>query len=83
MKPIIIYPMKDFDTVTVSKEELEKYINEAYHAGYSDGYAAGKQSNNIISPYVYTTTPQWMQTSPNDVPNPYEITCEAHNDIGG
>lgn len=75
MKPIIIYATDK--KITLSTEEFEKYIRDAYDAGhkegYNEGYAAGKvygwwQTPTITTPYYNTTTP----STPYD---PYKITC--------
>ena len=88
MKPIVIYIGKS-DEIKLTKEEFEKYLNEAYSAGYDAGYA------NACKPYV--TYPWWTNTSPTiTTPNTQplkitwdsdhtdytpHITCDALNDI--
>ena len=82
MKPIVIYIDKNSSKITLTKEEFEKHLKEAYDNGYSDGQIAANKSwyepvtiPTIDMPIRYgTTTP--------DVPNPYQITCEAHNATG-
>ena len=86
MKPVVIYIDKNSSKVTLTKEEFEKYLKDAYDNGYSDGYASGK-SNSWNWPTYPTNDPITMphitwDTTPNDVPNPYQVTCEAHNTIG-
>ena len=85
MKPVVIYIDKNSSKITLTKEEFEKYLKDAYDNGYSDGYASGK-SNSWNWPTYPTntpvTTPHITQDTINDVPNPYQVTCEAHNTIG-
>lgn len=66
MKPIVI-------TVSdkLSKEDIEKIIEEAYNAGYSDGYEARGFQLTLNPPYNY----------PNTTPTPYwdiNVTCESN-----
>ena len=84
MKPIVIYPKNDGDKVTLNKKDFEEYLQQAYDAGYSDGHAAGRATTNWWNtPITYPTTNPTITwtTEPNDVPNPYKITCDAHNDM--
>ena len=83
MKPIVIYPKNDGDKVTLNKKDFEEYLRQAYDAGYSDGHAAGRATNWWTTPITYPTTNPTINwtTEPNDVPNPYKITCDAHNDM--
>ena len=86
MKPIVIYPKDNGDKITLTKKEFEEYLQQAYDSGHSDGYAAGRAVNWWSTPITYPTTQPsitWDTTTPNDIPNPYKITCEAHNDLGG
>ena len=90
MRPIVIYVGKS-DEIKLTKEEFEKYLNEAYSAGYDAGYA------NACKPYV--SYPWWTNTQPTittpntqplkitwdtgtqpeiDLPH---ITCDAANDL--
>ena len=84
MKPLVIY-IKDKD-IKLTKEELEKYLKEAYDAGhsdgYSEGYASGKASQWIPSNVPDINIPHitWDTTAPKY--EPYKITCEASNAIG-
>ena len=85
MKPIVIYPKDNGDKITLAKKEFEEYLEQAYNAGHTDGYSAGRAAGQWSIPITYPTTQPnitW-DTNPNDVPNPYKITCEAHNDLGG
>lgn len=82
MKPIVIYPKNDGDKVTLNKKDFEEYLRQAYDAGHADGYAAGRAANWWTTPITYpTTNPITWTNEPNDVPNPYKITCDAHNDM--
>lgn len=83
MKPIVIYPKNDGDKVTLNKNDFEEYLRQAYDAGYSDGHAAGMATHWWTTPITYPTTNPTITwtTEPNDVPNPYKITCDAHNDM--
>ena len=85
MKPLVIY-IADKE-IKLTKEELEKYLKEAYDAGHNDGYnkgyAAGKSYgwwNNptITTPYYNTE----LDKTSNPVFDPYKITCEPLNAIG-
>lgn len=40
MMPIIIIP-EDKKEITLKIEDFKKYITEAYHGGYNDGYEKG------------------------------------------
>ena len=65
MKPIVITTS---DKLT--KEDIEKIIEEAYNAGYSDGYEARESQLTLNPPCNYpdvTTTPYW------DI----NVTCES------
>ena len=54
MRPIII--AINNNEVTMSFEDFEKAINDAYDHGYNDGYSSA--SNFItVSPYIGPTTP--------------------------
>lgn len=79
MKPIVIYPKNDGDKVTLNKKDFEEYLRQAYDAGYSDGYNAGKNNNWWNTPITYPAT--WTNTNPNIVPDYTKITCDAHNDM--
>ena len=79
MKPIVIYPKNDGDKVTLNKKDFEEYLRQAYDAGYSDGYNAGKNNNWWNTPITYPAT--WTSTNPNIVPDYTKITCDAHNDM--
>jgi len=69
------------------KEVLEKVYNDAYTEGLK---ARNYWLNNLNNPIAYTFTgadttppPNYKTTTPNDVPNPYQVTCsEAANAIG-
>ena len=82
MKPIIIYTGQK-DEVKLTKEEFEKYINEAYDQGYKNGYSEGIK----WGPYKINTTPYYntfdITTAPLKLdPLRYnQVTCEAHNAV--
>ena len=65
MKPIIIYAEEKDGKVTLTKDELQRVVDEAYKQGKADGG------------YYYTTaspitvTPTWQP--------PYKITCTNHS----
>ena len=40
MKPFVIYVDMNTDKVTLSKEDFEKYLKEAYENGYEEGKKA-------------------------------------------
>lgn len=62
MKPVIIYCQPNDDgTVTVTKDELERFFNEAYEAGKREG-----------NPWHITTVPHTVPLGKNT-----EITCEV------
>lgn len=89
MKPIVIYPNSKDNKITLTKEDFENYLKQAYDTGYSDGYAAAPRYNWQSVPYITTTNTDskkpfeitWDTTGPNDISGPYKITCDAHNDI--
>ena len=92
MKPIVIYPNNNGNKITLTKEEFEKYLKEAYDTGWTDGRASAQSWNWWNTPISYPTTitntdPKkpleitWNTgTTPNLTP---QVTCDAHNDIGG
>ena len=80
MKPIIIYQETKDGKIVLTKEEFEKYLEDAYQVGYSDG------SNSLTAKgYTWTSTdltvdndayekmPYWMRP---DYKAP-EITCST------
>lgn len=91
MKPIVIYIDKNSSKITLTKEEFEKHLKDAYDAGYNTGYNKGKEYNcykqwwnsPITTTPYYTNNNQEVTTTPLKEPFKYtEITCEAHNAIG-
>lgn len=46
MKPIIIYPNSKDDKISLTKQEFEDYLKQAYDSGYADGYNAGRTTVN-------------------------------------
>jgi len=82
MRPIVIlYPSKD-NKISLTKEDFEGYLRQAYDAGYSDGYNAGKNDNWWNKPITWYGD-KWTNTTPNIQPDYTHVTCDAHNDIGG
>ena len=88
MKPIVIY-LAD-KKITLTREEFEQYIKDAYDAGRAEGYNEGVAScrkydwwNTPITVSTTNPTITWEKTStPYD---PYKITCmngEASNAVG-
>lgn len=71
MKPIVVV-VND----KLTKEDVEQIINEAYTAGYTDGYDAGKNQNSLNWPQYpyYPYTPIIYSDNPAYKPN--EWTCE-------
>lgn len=71
MKPIVVV-VND----KLTKEDVEHIINEAYSAGYADGYDAGKNQNSLNWPQYpyYPYTPIIYSDNPEYKPN--EWTCE-------
>ena len=57
------------------KEVLEKVYNDAYNEGYKAGSGWWSQSLVYTSPSTTTVPPIYKTTTPNDVPNPYQVTC--------
>ena len=77
MKPIVIYQEIKDEKIILSKEEFEKYLEDAYQAGYSDGsnsftakgytWSSTNLPNISQSPSTnnpYKDTPYWSSTSP-------------------
>lgn len=89
MKPIIIYQEVKDDKITLTKEEFEKYLEDAYQAGYSDGsnsftakgYTWTSTDSDLTKPEeiykYYEKIPYWM--SP--YYQPPEITCTTTPEI--
>ena len=69
MKPIIIYAEEKDGKITITKEELQRIVDEAYQQGKDDN-----KSCSWVTPI--TVTPTWKP--------PYEITCTNYstNDKG-
>lgn len=83
MKPFVIYAEKNSVDVKMTKAEFERYIKEAYEGGYEDGYKVGKASINwsTLNTKDYTPIPIYYGTGTPTPPNPYQVTCEAHNSV--
>lgn len=71
MKPIVI------DVNCMTFQGMKDAIDEAYQAGYDDGYKAGQRSMQLTwcgDPVpTYTTKPNWWYD------NKYEVTCSDEN----
>ena len=63
MKPIIIYAEEKNGKITITKEELQRIVDEAYRQGKEDG--------NWYTTNPITVTPTWKP--------PYEITCTNYS----
>lgn len=63
MKPIIIYAEEKDGKITITKEELQRIVDEAYRQGKTDG-------NWYYTTNPITVTPTWQP--------PYKITCTNH-----
>lgn len=59
MKPIIIYAEEKDGKITITKEELQRIVDEAYRQGKTDG-------NWYYTTNPITVTPTWKNA---------EITC--------
>ena len=64
MKPIIIYAEEKDGKITITKEELQRIVDEAYRQGKDDG-------NSYYWRNPITITPTWQP--------PYEITCTSYS----
>ena len=73
MHVVVVYG-NDKGKISITKEELEKMLNEAYDKGYSKGYSDGR-SNNWVSWGGISTTPYYGNISSDHT----EITCDALN----
>ncbi len=64
MKPIIIVAVEKDGQVTITRDELQRIVDEAYKQGQADG-----------NHYYYTNPPTWISTNPNTTPNsPWDYT---------
>lgn len=85
MKPIVVY-LTD-KKITLTREDFEQYIKDAYDAGRAEGYNEGVASCRRYDWWnvPITTTPTVTfdtKTTPYD---PYKITCmnsEVSNSVG-
>lgn len=81
MKPFVIYVDVNTDKITLSKEEFEKFLKEAYERGHEDGYNKGlacNRSNWWNYPQITTNEIRYGTASPSE-PNPITITCDNNN----
>ena len=46
MKPIVIYPTSKDNKISLTKQEFEDYLKQAYDSGHADGYSAGRAAVN-------------------------------------
>ena len=83
MKPIIIYiNNKDSNKIELTTEQFEKYLTEAYEQGYAEGKSDNTWHYPTLPVYYYGTNTTPSTATPITNPDPYKITCEAHNAIG-
>lgn len=89
MKPLIVYINND-KKISLTREEFEQFIKDAYNNGYNEGYRDGVQKNWWPS-WTYTTTsgnatnhisPTPTLTGTPNITYGTQITCEAHNAKG-
>lgn len=81
MKPFIIYVDVNADKITLSKEEFEKFLEEAYEQGHNEGYNKGlacNRSNWWNYPQI-TSNEIRYDTASSPKPNPITITCDNNN----
>ena len=53
MKPIVIYT-ENKEKITLTRKEFEKYLSEAFDAGYAEGYTKGM--SRIYTPITWTAS---------------------------
>lgn len=53
MKPIVIYA-ENKEKITLTRKEFEKYLSEAFDAGYAEGYTKGL--SRIYTPITWTAS---------------------------
>ena len=80
MKPFVIYIDTNTDKITLSKEEFEKFLKEAYEQGHNEGYNKGLVQGRSYSgwwnsPQITTNEIRYGTASPSK-PNPITITCD-------
>ena len=79
MKPIIIYQETKDGKIVLTKEEFEKYLEDAYQAGYSDGSSSLTYKSYTWTPDdVYEKYPTWKSTSDYKAPE-VTVTCTSTN----
>lgn len=81
---VIVKELKD-GKISLTESELKRIIKQAYNEGYNEG----NKNKWWSSPFVYTNTTanpthlnDYQTGTPLTNPN-IQITCDAHNDIGG
>ena len=73
MKPIVIYLQSD--KIQLTKEELEKYLQQAYDAGYEDGKIVGTVTcEPIVHSYGWTNLP-YVTTATCSDPSKAKASC--------
>lgn len=88
MKPyIFIFKVPDKNGKFIfTEDELKEVLEKVYNDAYNEGFKAHSGWWNNPITYSTTTTPTpptYKTTTPNDVPNPYQVTCsEAMNAVG-
>lgn len=71
MKPIVIYA-ENKEKITLTRKEFEKYLSEAFDAGYAEGYTKGL--SHIYTPITWTasTTDQYNTLTTNPQKSDYD-----------
>jgi len=70
MKPIVIIAVEKDGGILITKEDLQKLVDDAYEQGKADGRGVWATPNN---PITITPHPTWK------VP---DITCDSRNNYG-
>lgn len=70
MKPIVIVAIEKDGGILITKEDLQKLVDDAYEQGKADGRDTWATPNN---PITITPTPTWKAP---------EITCNSRNNYG-
>lgn len=75
MSRVVVVEKNKDGKIELTKDELQKMLNDAYNQGYSDG--SSKRYDTITYPI---TTPVWYSTAetPKIIDKP-EITCTAES----
>lgn len=68
MKPLIFYVQEEKDnTIHITKEDLEKMVQEAYNSGFADG----RNSNSLV----------YRNDDTNFPTSPIQITCRNSSEV--